>query len=389
MAGRNYHSYRGRTPKWKILLSIVLVLIIVASLGFLALQRYIVYDETGTPHFLLPGSSEVQPEHPQQPHASLVVEEPEVTEEEGWQLYLAPSPVVTEAEAQTVLAAAARCGGAAVTVKDESGKVYFRTPTAISSGAEDETAGAIAALVSGTDRAAARGCTGPAMTLKADTGRVYFRTPTAISSGAKDETAEALALILAETDHTAARLVCFADPKAANSDVEGMGLKNTGGYIFYDGNNRQWLDPAKEAARTYLVQLAVECARLGFDEIILSGVSYPTEGKLHKIAYGETPQDENLGLFLEEVAAALEEYGVTLTVEMTAEGILIGTDDGGLTVETAAKYAQRICAVTEGAEMENLATIVGRYGESVEFVPILTELPFGYEESAILAGTNE
>lgn len=338
MAGRNYHSYRGRTPKWKILLSIVLVLIIVASLGFLALQRYIVYDETGTPHFLLPGSSEVQPEHPQQPHASLVVEEPEVTEEEGWQLYLAPSPVVTEAEAQTVLAAAARCDGAAVTVKDESGKVYFRTPTAISSGAEDETAGAIAALVSGTDRAAAR-------------------------------------------------IVCFADPKAANSDVEGMGLKNTGGYIFYDGNNRQWLDPAKEAARTYLVQLAVECARLGFDEIILSGVSYPTEGKLHKIAYGETPQDENLGLFLEEVAAALEEYGVTLTVEMTAEGILIGTDDGGLTVETAAKYAQRICAVTEGAEMENLATIVGRYGESVEFVPILTELPFGYEDSAIL--TNE
>lgn len=335
MAGRNYHSYRGRTPKWKVILSIVLVLIIVASLGFLALQRYIVYDETGTPHFLLPGSSEVQTDQPQQPHASLVVEQPEVAEEERWQLYLAPAPVVTEEEARTVLTAAVRCDGVAVTVKDESGKVYFRTPTAISSGAEDETAGAIAALVSGTD-------------------------------------------------HAAARIVCFADPKAANSDVGGMGLKNTGGYIFYDGNNRQWLDPAKEAARTYLVQLAVECAQLGFDEIILSGVSYPTEGKLHKIAYGETPQDENLGLFLEEVAAALEEYGVTLTVEMTAEGILIGTDDGGLTVETAAKYAQRICAVTEGAEMENLATIVGRYGETVEFVPILNDLPFGYGHNAIV-----
>lgn len=339
MAGRNYHSYRGRTPKWKILLSIVLVLIIVASLGFLALQRYIVYDETGTPHFLLPGSSEVQEQPSQQPHANLVVEQtPAVEEKEPTVVYLGAEPIVTVEDAQGLLAAA-------------------------------------------------RGCTGPAVTLKADTGRVYFRTPTAISSGAKDETAEALALILSEADYTAARLVCFADPKAANSDVEGMGLKNTGGYIFYDGNNRQWLDPAKEAARTYLVQLAVECARLGFDEIILSGVSYPTEGKLHKIAYGETPQDENLGLFLEEVAAALEEYGVTLTVEMTAEGILIGTDDGGLTVETAAKYAQRICAVTEGAEMENLATIVGRYGESVEFVPILTELPFGYEDSAIL--TNE
>ena len=340
MAGRNYHSYRGRTPKWKILLSIVLVLIIVASLGFLALQRYIVYDETGTPHFLLPGSSEVQPEHPQQPHASLVVEEPEVTEEEGWQLYLAPSPVVTEAEAQTVLAAAARCDGAAVTVKDESGKVYFRTPTAISSGAEDETAGAIAALVSGTDRAAAR-------------------------------------------------IVCFADPKAANSDVEGLGLKNTGGFIFYDGANRQWLDPAKEAARSYIIQLAVECAQMGFDEIILSAVSYPTEGKLHKIAYGERSQDENLGLFLKELTDALKPYEVTLTLEMSAEGILLGKDDGGLTLETAVKYAHRICAVTQGEEAENLTTIVGRCSETVEFVPILTQLPFGYEESAILAGTNE
>ena len=338
MAGRNYHSYRGRTPKWKILLSIVLVLIIVASLGFLALQRYIVYDETGTPHFLLPGSSEVQPEHPQQPHASLVVEEPEVTEEEGWQLYLAPSPVVTEAEAQTVLAAAARCGGAAVTVKDESGKVYFRTPTAISSGAEDETAGAIAALVSGTDRAAAR-------------------------------------------------IVCFADPKAANSDVEGLGLKNTGGFIFYDGANRQWLDPAKEAARSYIIQLAVECAQMGFDEIILSAVSYPTEGKLHKIAYGERSQDENLGLFLKELTDALKPYEVTLTLEMSAEGILLGKDDGGLTLETAVKYAHRICAVTQGEEAENLTTIVGRCSETVEFVPILTQLPFGYEDSAIL--TNE
>ncbi len=39
---------------------------------------------------------------------------------------------------------------------------------------------------------------------------------------------------------------CFLDPiAAARADVEGMGLKNTGGYIFYDGNNGNWLDPSK------------------------------------------------------------------------------------------------------------------------------------------------
>lgn len=334
--GKSYHSYRGRTPKWKVILSIVLILVIVVSVGFLALQRYIVYDETGTPHFLLPGGNET-PREEVLPQASLVVEEPEVTaEDRETRLYLAASPVVTQAEAQEVLTAARQYDGPIVTVKDETGKVYFRSTTALSSGAQDETAGAIAALVEGAD-------------------------------------------------HTAARLVCFADPKAANSDVEGKGLKNTGGYIFYDGLNHQWLDPAKEDARAYLVQLAVECAELGFDEIILASVSYPTEGKLHKIAYGDTPQDENLGTFLREVTEALEGYDVTVTVEMTAEGILVGTDDGGLTVETAAKYAHRICAVTEAGEMENLATIVGRYGERAEFVPILTQAPFGYEGSVIIA----
>ena len=35
-----------------------------------------------------------------------------------------------------------------------------------------------------------------------------------------------------------------------------MGLKNTGGYIFYDGNNLNWLDPSKPAARQYLGGLA-------------------------------------------------------------------------------------------------------------------------------------
>ena len=94
--------------------------------------------------------------------------------------------------------------------------------------------------------------------------------------------------------HTIARLSCFHDPKAANRDVEGMGLKNTGGYIFYDGNNSQWLDPAKSAAREYLCKLAKEAAELGFDEILLTDVSYPIVGKLDKIAGGEGERSAHL-----------------------------------------------------------------------------------------------
>ena len=43
MAGpRGYHNYRGRNSKGKTVLAVVLVLVILAALGFLALQRYII-----------------------------------------------------------------------------------------------------------------------------------------------------------------------------------------------------------------------------------------------------------------------------------------------------------------------------------------------------------
>jgi hypothetical protein len=336
MAGYGYRNYRGRSPKWKILLAVVLVLVIAVSATVLGLQRFVVYDETGTPHFLLPQSSEsMQAEHENTPPADLVIQEEEdPPAAEATVIRLAPGVVDTAEEADAALAAVSgECTGAAITVKDESGKVFFPSQ----------------------------------------------KSPWAVNT---DAVREAVSAVLDGTEYTAARIVCFADPKAANSDVEGLGLKNTGGYIFYDGNNRQWLDPAKADARAYLCGLAAECAQLGFDEIILSHVGYPTEGKLDKIAYGETPLDENLDLFLREMAETLEPLGVTLTVEMTAEGILGGTEAGGLTLKTAAKHAGRICAMAEGGEVAVLAREV----ESVdaEFVPMLTHCPEDYTGSAIL-----
>ena len=327
MAGYGYRNYRGRTPKWKILLAIVLVLVILLSLTFLGLQRYIVYDETGTPHFLLPQSSESQEAEHTAPPADLTIEEPEVPEaEEPTVYYLSPDPVLTTEEAGTVLAVLENgCNGAVLTVKDQSGSVYLQT------------------------------------------------------SG---EIQQALASILSATDHAAARIVCFADPQAANGDVEGMGLKNTGGYIFYDGNNRQWLDPGKEGARSYLCGLAVQCAQLGFDEIILTALSYPTEGKLDKIAYGDTPLDENFEGFLTEMTEALAPYEVTLTVEMTAEGILNGMEPGGLTLATAAKYADAITAPATETDLAALSEAVTAV--SGDFLPQLSQLPADYEGSAIL-----
>ena len=138
-----------------------------------------------------------------------------------------------------------------------------------------------------------------------------------------------------------------------------MGLKNTGGYIYYDGNDLNWLDPSKPAARQYLCGLAAEIAQLGFDEILLTDLSYPTEGKLDKIDYNGADRGESIRLFLEELRAVLAEYGAALSVELPAETILSGRDDiAGLVLADIAPLADRVYAVTTAGQIPALTEAV-------------------------------
>ena len=270
---RGYHSYRGRTPGWRIALMVLLVVVILAAVAVMALSRYIVYDEEGRLRMELPWQEEPAEETPELP-LDLTIEEPVKTQ--TLRGFCTPVPLTREnwSDSNDRAKESFDCNAAAVTLKDAAGNVYFNSAVALP-------------------------------------GTVQFQ---------EEETDAALAAVVAYSQsmggHSIARLSCFHDPKAANRDVENMGLKNTGGYIFYDGNNSQWLDPAKPAAREYLCGLAKEAAELGFDEIILTDVSYPTVGKLDKIDYGEGERSGHLADFLEEMRAALAPYGVMLSIEV-------------------------------------------------------------------------
>lgn len=334
MAGpMGYRNYRGRTPKWKAALAVVLVLVILVAIAVIALQQRIVYDETGTPHLPLPWQEEreepqnlgkvditiQEPEHQERIVAFAVPEGP--LTQEGW----------TAVQAEHLQMEAAAYNAVAVTVKGSAGRVYF------------DSSSAVAGAVSISD----------------DSGAAL-----------KEITGEESSL------YTIARLSCFHDPEAAGSDVEGMGLKNTGGYIFYDGNNSQWLDPGKPDARRYLCELARETAALGFDEILLTDVSYPTEGKLDKIDYGETPREENLTAFLEEMRAALEPYSVALSIEVPAAVITENSDDAageasGLRLTDIAPRVDRIYAAASPEKTETLSAAVAAANGSTMFIPEL------------------
>ena len=51
--------------------------------------------------------------------------------------------------------------------------------------------------------------------------------------------------------------------------MESAGICQPNGYIWYDYDLNHWLEPEKEAARRYVIDLALECAQMGFDELML------------------------------------------------------------------------------------------------------------------------
>lgn len=331
-AAKGYRSYRGRTPKGKIALAAVLVLVIVASLLVIVLQEYVIYDAEGNARMELPwqtAQEDKSDESGRDPaEVDVVVQEPE-TPAGSRVLWLTDTPLTGISGAEAL--AASGCNAVAVTMKDSSGSVYYDSEAAL-----------------------------PAARKAADT------------------TAAALKELTDSGAHTVARLSCLLDSRAAAADVEGRGLKNTGGYLFYDGNNLNWLDPSKEGTRTYVSQLAQECAALGFDEILLTDFTFPTEGKLDKIQYPEEGRESSLAGLLEAVRSALDQAGygdVLLSVELPAETVLTGRNEAaGLALSELAPLTDRIYSRTIATQAQALSDAVKAAGGGV-FVPELQTQP--------------
>lgn len=349
---KGYSSYRGRGSKWKVLTAILLVLVIAVAASIIYLQQYVVYSSDGSRQIDLPWRTEGKTPPPPADQGEgpaggvdVIVQEPE-------------DPAPKETAAFSIPAQTLR-----QTVWSEYNTRFLEGPS------------------SGTYNAVA-------VRLKTSNGKIYFHSANAVSGAADiadkpgedpEETAVTLGLITSrEGLHTIAMMACLQDFKAANANVEAWGLKNTGGYIFYDGNNSLWLDPAKPGAREYVCALAREIAELGFDELLLTDFGYPTAGKIDKINYNtELSLADNLDLLLSELIAALEPYDILLSVEVP-EAVIAGGPDtvAGLDLNRLAARVDRIYAVTTADKAETLSGLVAQAageGGKAEFVPELAE----------------
>ena len=352
MAGpRGYSSYRGKSARGKIALAVLLVLVIVGAAAVIRLQKYVVYDDSGRPRLELPWSSgqsagSAVGSEEELPDANLTIQEPERTDVRAVRLPVGPLTDWAEAWAQ----------------------------------ASDGH----------------NGCNAAVYTVKAPDGSVYLDSQAVLPGALKtvEGTGAAVGdMLKADGVYAVAEIACFRDPIAASAELESMGLKNAGGYVFYDRNGDRWLDPAKPAARQYLIDLASGCAAMGFDEILLTDVSYPTEGKLNKIDYGAASAalpgslTDEITSFLKQMQAALAEYDVKLSVLLPADFLLSGDSTGvsGQSLAEIAPLADRIYATVDNASaVEHLQAAVTAAGKDTELVPVLAS-PEGTDGSWLLA----
>ena len=311
------------------------------------LQKYMVYDEDGNLRLMLPGrdaaasskppvSSEdltiiidsKEPTAPEQSGMPEVPLEPEVMKVSGG-LWLSDTPLTDWSAAAQRLAEETET--VCLTVKDENGVVYVDSAAAV------KMSRRILSLKGTTEQAVA------------------------------DLTGE-------EELKAVARIACLLDPKVPILDVRALGLRQRSGYLYYDDTGASWLDPTKETVRNYLTGLVRDCGEMGFDEILLTHLSYPDGGDLSTINYGEKPREENLADFLQAMRTALEGQNVRLALEFPAAVIRQGQDAvTGQDLQLLAPLVDCIYAETTAEEAAELAELVKAAAPDTGFVAIVTD----------------
>lgn len=332
---KGYQSYRGRRSLGTKLLVAALTLILVAACGFLFAQRYIAYTDDGGMYLDLPfmridlpappaadpslpedgGAGEpAEPAQPAPPPVNLVIDEPAPPEEPE---------------------------------EPDKGAEYGERRLVELAAAPADSADLAAQL-------AAAGANGFLLPVRDDTGAVYYASSSALTKAVAEgaPTAGQIRDLCAGEGLAVARFNCLHDSYFAWENMEEAAVCQRNGFVWYDNRSYHWLDPDKALARSYLISLAVECAQLGFDELVLEELAYPTAGRTQKIDYsGNTlSRSEALVQLLKQLREALEPYGVKVSLLLEEKLLLAGGDEAsGQDLSLLLPLADAVYVSTEDA----------------------------------------
>lgn len=150
-----------------------------------------------------------------------------------------------------------------------------------------------------------------------DTGIQFFRDADAVSP-----VFDPAALVQRLKDHgiyTIARIVVFNDPIVAQNRPD-LALKDDNGGIWEGWNGGAWVDPFYRELWQPNIDMAVEAARMGFDEIQYDYVRFPSDGDLSTANfagdYTEANRVSTIVEFLEMTQEQLRPLGAKLGADV-------------------------------------------------------------------------
>jgi len=129
---------------------------------------------------------------------------------------------------------------------------------------------------------------------------------------------QAVAKIHAAGLYLIGRVVTFEDPVLSTGDTA-TAIRRADGSRWLNNSGLGWTNPYDKRVWKYNVDIAVQAAKLGFDEIQFDYVRFPSDGDLSQIRYPGAhtqPMGWTIPMFLRYARSRLKPLGVRLSVDV-------------------------------------------------------------------------
>ncbi|MCM1104693.1 MAG: putative glycoside hydrolase [Clostridium sp.] len=116
-----------------------------------------------------------------------------------------------------------------------------------------------------------------------------------------------------------ARIVTFKDPYLAKAMPE-YALHEADGTVFLDNSGLAWVNPYERGVWDYMLEIAAEAARIGFDEIQFDYIRFSTDSGMERVVFGENAGDltktDIINAFTDYAYETLSPYAVSVSADV-------------------------------------------------------------------------
>jgi hypothetical protein len=150
--------------------------------------------------------------------------------------------------------------------------------------------------------------------------------------------------------YTVGRIVVFKDNKAPRK-YPALSVHNPNGEIWRDRKHITWLDPYNREAWRYNLVIALQAAKLGFDEIQFDYLRFPTDGNLKTMRfikpYHAESASQALVDFLRQAHQVLHPLGTKISIDVFGLTTSVNTGMGiGQRLAPMAEQVDFVCPMT-------------------------------------------